>query len=172
MCAASGASITLRRRSGAPGRKGWARSPLGRSFTGAVLCTILASSRAPVRSLLLDQRRIAGVGNIYAVEALWFARIHPATPARQIDSAAAIRLHRALRQVLRRAVAAGGTTLRNYRMPDGNEGRFRRALHAYGRAGRRCTRCPDLIERIVFGGRSAFLCPRCQSNPAATGATP
>ena len=144
--------------------------PLERSFTGAVLRRILARSRSPVRSLLLDQRRVAGIGNIYAVEALWSARIHPATPSNRVDAAGAARLHRALRQVLRRAVAAGGTTLRNYRTPDGSEGRFRRALHAYGRADRPCPRCRTLIERIVFGGRSAFLCPRCQSDPAPPGA--
>ncbi len=154
--------------------RAWSRrlgpEPLGRSFTGAVLRGILAHSRSPVRSLLLDQRRVAGVGNIYAIEALWFARIHPATPSNRIGAAAVARLHRSLRQVLRRAVAAGGTTLRNYRTPDGNEGRFRRALHAYGREGRPCPRCRTPIERVVFGGRSAFLCPRCQSAPASPGA--
>ena len=155
----------------------WSRrlgpEPLARSFTGARLHRILSRSRSPVRSLLLDQRKIAGVGNIYAVEACWFAGIHPRTPANTIDSAAAARLHRSLRRVLRQAVRAGGTTLRNYRAPDGNEGRFRRALHAYGREGQPCFRCRRGIERIVFGGRSAFVCPRCQlesgAEPAARG---
>ena len=144
----------------------WSRrlgpEPLARAFTGARLHRILSRSRAPVRSLLLDQRKIAGVGNIYAVEACWFAGIHPRTPAHSIGAAAAARLHRSLRRVLLRAVRAGGTTLRNYRAPDGNEGRFRRALHAYGREGRPCFRCRRDIERIVFGGRSAFVCLRCQ----------
>ena len=153
---------------------GWSRrlgpEPLARSFTGARLRGILARSRSPVRSLLLDQRRIAGVGNIYAVEALWFARIHPRTPANAIGDRAGARLHRSLRRVLRRAVEAGGTTLRNYRAPDGNEGRFRRALHAYGREGLPCFRCRAPIGRIVFGGRSAFVCPRCQPEPREQGA--
>ena len=144
----------------------WSRhlgpEPLARGFTTARLSQILARSRSPVRSLLLDQRRIAGVGNIYAVEALWCARIHPQTPAHAIGTAAAARLHRALRRVLRSAIRAGGTTLRNYRDANGNEGRFGRALHAYGREGEPCTRCGTPIERIVFGGRSAFACPRCQ----------
>ncbi len=152
----------------------WSRrlgpEPLSRSFTGARLRAILARSRSPVRSLLLDQRRIAGVGNIYAVEALWFAGIHPRTPANSVDAGGGARLHRSLRKVLRRAVEAGGTTLRNYRAPDGNEGRFRRALHAYGREGLPCFRCRAEIVRIVFGGRSAHVCPRCQPEPRDPGA--
>lgn len=144
----------------------WSRrlgpEPLARTFTAARLHGILALSRSPVRSLLLDQRKIAGVGNIYAVEALWFARIHPITPARDIGAAAAARLHRALRRVLRSAIRAGGTTLRNYRDSSGNEGRFGRVLRAYGREGEPCARCRTPIERVVFGGRSAFCCPGCQ----------
>lgn len=149
---------------------GWSRrlgpEPLGRGFTAKRLRRILARSRSPVRSLLLDQRRVAGVGNIYAVEALWFARIHPRTPANTVGEAAATRLHRALRRVLRNAIRAGGTTLRDYRDADGNEGRFGRSLHAYGREGEPCARCRAPIERIVFGGRSAFACPRCQEASA------
>ncbi len=144
----------------------WSRrlgpEPLARSFTAERLRRILERSGSPVRSLLLDQRRVAGVGNIYAVEALWFARIHPRTPANAIGAAAAARLHRQLRRVLRNAIRAGGTTLRNYRDANGDEGRFGRALHAYGREGEPCTRCDAPIERIVFGGRSAFVCPGCQ----------
>ena len=140
----------------------WGPEPLARSFTAARLHRILARSRSPVRSLLLDQRKIAGVGNIYAVEALWFARIHPRTPASDITATPATRLHRALRRVLRNAIRAGGTTLRNYRDANGNEGRFGRVLRAYGRQGEPCARCRTPIERIVFGGRSAFCCVRCQ----------
>ena len=148
----------------------WSRrlgpEPLARGFTATRLHRILARSKSPIRSLLLDQRRVAGVGNIYAVEALWFARIHPRTPANAIGAAASARLHRALRRVLRSAIRAGGTTLRNYRDANGDEGRFGRALHAYGREGEPCTRCRTHIERIVFGGRSAFVCPRCQDGSA------
>ncbi len=153
----------------AVGATEWARwsrrlgpEPLARTFTAARLHRILARTRSPVRSLLLDQRKIAGVGNIYAVEALWFARVHPRTPANDIGQAPATRLHRALRRVLRNAIRAGGTTLRNYRDANGNEGRFGRALRAYGREAEPCTRCRAPIERVVFGGRSAFCCPRCQ----------
>ncbi len=152
----------------------WSRrlgpEPLARSFTGARLRAILARSKSPIRSLLLDQRKIAGVGNIYAVEALWLAGIHPQTPADAIGTRPAARLHRSLRRVLRSAVEAGGTTLRNYRTPDGDEGRFRRKLHAYGRRGLPCRRCRTPIGRIVFGGRSAYICPRCQREPGSPAA--
>ena len=144
----------------------WSRQlgpePLARSFTAARLHRILARTRSPVRSLLLDQRKIAGVGNIYAVEALWFACVHPRTPANDIGPTPATRLHRALRRVLRNAIRAGGTTLRNYRDANGDEGRFGRVLRAYGREGKPCIRCRTPIQRVVFGGRSAFCCPRCQ----------
>lgn len=147
----------------------WSRrlgpEPLGPSFTARVLGRTLSRSRSPIRSLLLDQRKIAGVGNIYAVEALWFARIHPATPANSVGDRVSARLHRSLRRVLRRAIRAGGTTLRNYRTVEGDVGGFARALHAYGRKGEPCTRCRTPIARLVFGGRSAFLCPRCQAPP-------
>ena len=150
----------------------WSRrlgpEPLARTFTAARLRRILARTRSPIRSLLLDQRKIAGVGNIYAVEALWFARVHPRTPANDIGHAPATRLHRALRRVLRNAIRAGGTTLRNYRDANGDEGRFGRVLRAYGRKGEPCTRCRTPIERVVFGGRSAFCCPRCQEGGGAS----
>ena len=150
----------------APEWRRWSRSlgpePLARSFTASRLHGILARSRSPVRNLLLDQNRIAGVGNIYAVEALWAARIHPRTPADAVDSASAARLHRALRKVLRDAIRARGTTLRDYRAADGAEGGFGPALRAYGRAGDPCARCRAPIRRTVFNGRSAFHCPCCQ----------
>lgn len=141
--------------------------PLSDRFTAARWRRILAASRAPVRSLLLDQRKIAGVGNIYAVESLWRAAVHPQRPANEIGAAAAGRLHRSLRRVLRDAIRANGTTLRDYRTASGAKGEFGAALRAYGAAGRPCPRCGAPIERIVFGGRSAFLCPRCQ--PLASG---
>lgn len=142
--------------------------PLERGFTARALSERLASSRAPVRSWLLDQKRVAGVGNIYANEALYLAGIDPRRPAHGITSDEVRRLHRALRRVLRAAIQAGGTTLRDYRTADGNEGWYGRALGVYGRAGAPCARCGTAIERAVFAGRSAFFCPRCQPlDPAA-----
>jgi len=138
------------------------REPLARGFTGRSLYTMLRRSRAPVRSFLLDQRRIAGVGNIYANEALYLSGIDPRTPAHELDARAAARLHRALRRVLREAIRAGGTTLRDYRTTEGGRGRYGAALRVYGREGRPCPRCRTPIERVVLSNRSAFLCPRCQ----------
>ena len=136
--------------------------PLSRGYTAAAMEKALAASRSPARSWLLDQRRIAGVGNIYACEALFLAGIHPRTPAREaVDRAA--ELHRGVRRVLRQAIRAGGTTIRDYRDATGAEGRYARRLLVYGREGEACVRCGSTVERIVFGGRSAFLCPSCQA---------
>ncbi len=151
---------------GTDGWSAWSRrlgpEPLSPSFSARRLERILAGSRSPVRSLLLDQRKLAGVGNIYAVEALWAARIHPATPSNAIPAAATRRLHRALRRVLRNAIAAKGTTLRDYRTAGGDSGGFAPALMAYGREGQGCPRCRTHVERMVLSGRSAFYCPACQ----------
>jgi formamidopyrimidine-DNA glycosylase len=151
----------------------WSRTlgpePLSRAFTAAILARALARSRSPVRSWLLDQRRVAGVGNIYASEACFRARIHPQTPASAIDAAGARRLHRALRKVLGDAVEAGGTTLRDYRTAQGWEGSYQRRLEVYGRAGEPCPRCGRELRRVVFSNRSAFYCPRCQPEPDPTG---
>lgn len=136
--------------------------PLGRAFTARSLLDGLGRSRSPVRSWLLDQRRVAGVGNIYANEALYHAGVDPRRPARDVRVDEARRLHRALRRVLRNAIEAGGTTLRDYRTADGEEGRYGRTLWVYGRDGEPCGRCGATIERVVFGGRSAFVCPGCQ----------
>ena len=144
----------------------WSRTlgpePLSDEFSSARLTRDLSRSAAPVRSWLLDQRRVAGVGNIYANEALWRARIHPARPARELSSAEARRLHRALKEVLEHAVGARGTTLRDYRTAEGEMGSFSFSLAVYGREGSPCSRCRTPVQRIVFGNRSAFLCPHCQ----------
>ena len=140
--------------------------PLSPSFNRARIRRILATSRSPVRSLLLDQRKIAGVGNIYAVEALWKAKVHPARPANTLNGAEADALHRALRQVLNRAIEARGTTLRDYRTAEGQSGGFGPELLAYGREGSECRRCRDSIIRMRLSGRSAFYCPTCQGPPA------
>lgn len=139
--------------------------PLEAGFTARGLHAALAQSRAPVRSWLLDQRKIAGVGNIYANEALHLAGIHPMRQARAIDPARAAALHRGIRRVLARAIGAGGTTIRDYRTAEGDAGRYARRLLVYGRDGSACERCGSEIRRVVFGGRSAFFCPSCQPEP-------
>ena len=137
--------------------------PLAPSFTTLRLGSLLAGRRAPVKAFLLDQRRLAGVGNIYADEALWRARIHPLRPGGELDADEVSRLHRAVRASLRRGVELQGSTLRDYATPDGSIGGMQREFHVYGRLGEPCDRCGHPIERIVVGGRGTWLCPRCQS---------
>lgn len=136
--------------------------PLDPDFTADDLHRGLAASRSPVRSWLLDQRRIAGVGNIYAAEALFLAGVHPRRPAHSVDPDEAEALHGAIRRVLDAAIRAGGTTIRDYRTTTGDEGGFAPSLYVYGREGEACRRCEGTVERVVFGNRSAFLCPTCQ----------
>jgi formamidopyrimidine-DNA glycosylase len=123
------------------------------------------AARSPIRSWLLDQRRIAGVGNIYANEALHISGVHPLLRACDVGATEAARLLDAIRTVLRAAIEAGGTTIRDYRNADGAEGQYARRLHVYGRDGQPCTTCGSTVERVVLSNRSAFFCPRCQPHP-------
>jgi len=136
--------------------------PLDPAFTPKGMATALANSISPIRSWLLDQRKIAGVGNIYANEALFLAGIDPRTPAREIEGERAKELHGRVREVLRDAIRARGTTLRDYRTAQGWEGEYALQLRVYGRDGEPCPKCGTTIERVVFGGRSAFVCAGCQ----------
>ncbi len=117
--------------------------------------------RAPVKALLLDQRIIAGLGNIYACEALYRAGIHPARAAGWISLGRLERLAAAIPQVLGEAVAAGGSSLRDFVSPDGTLGYFSARFEVYDREGKPCA-CGGTVKRIVQGGRSTFYCPRCQ----------
>jgi formamidopyrimidine-DNA glycosylase len=134
--------------------------PLGDAFTVEGFRAALARSRAPVKALLLDQRAVAGVGNIYADEALWLARIHPA--ARQVGPRRAAALHAAVREVLAAAIEREGTTFRDYRMVDGASGRNAAHLEAYGQAGLPCSRCGTAMTSSVVAGRGTTHCGRCQ----------
>lgn len=136
--------------------------PLSEGFTPRLLADLLRTSRAPIRNWLLDQTRVAGVGNIYAVEALFRARIDPRRPARSLDRNAVRRLHNAIRSVLGSAVDRRGTTFSDYRDVLGEGGGFQNVLKVYGREGEECLRCGATIDRCVLAGRSAFFCPDCQ----------
>lgn len=136
--------------------------PLDPTLTPDLFYRALSTSRSPVRSWLLDQSRLAGVGNIYANEALFRGGIHPARKACDLDPGESEALLVGLRSVLRDAIEAGGTTLRDYRTTTGESGGFAPSLQVYGRAGDPCPACNGPIRRIVFANRSAFLCPRCQ----------
>jgi formamidopyrimidine-DNA glycosylase len=136
--------------------------PLAGSFTASRLAALAAGRTTPVKAFLLDQRRIAGVGNIYADEALWRAQIHPLRPAGELSGDELGRLHRALRAVLRKGIERQGSTLRDYVTPDGDGGAMQHEFHVYGRFGEPCDRCGRPIERIVVGGRGTWFCPHCQ----------
>jgi formamidopyrimidine-DNA glycosylase len=118
-----------------------------------------------VKVALLDQRLIAGLGNIYVDEALHAAGIHPTTPANALTVPQIGRLSRAIKQVLRRAIHHRGSTLRDYMDAEGNAGGFQKLHRVYDRAGHPCTRCKTHIQRIVLGGRSTHFCPMCQRQP-------
>jgi formamidopyrimidine-DNA glycosylase len=138
--------------------------PLGPRFTKEALGELTGRSRAPIKSLLLDQRKIGGIGNIYAAEALWRARIDPRRRANELSSVEVGRLHRAIVEVLGEAIAQLGTTLgssvSDYRPTATGDGSFHRAV--YGREGVPCERCGEPIERIIQAGRSTCFCPKCQ----------
>jgi len=122
----------------------------------------LRGRRGPIKSWLMNQQVLAGLGNIYADEALFLARIHPLTPAGRISAPAAERLRRAVRKVLKQAVERQGTTFRDYIDIDGESGNYAMRLRVYQRTGKPCRRCRALIRRVVIAGRSSHFCPRCQ----------
>ena len=134
--------------------------PLSDDFTVDGLARGLAASSASVKARLLDQRLVAGVGNIYADESLWRAGIHP--DARRVGRARAARLHAALRVVLSAAIAREGTSFRDYQLVNGQSGRYLTELDAYGRAGLPCRRCGATLRATVVAQRGTTYCPRCQ----------
>ncbi len=136
--------------------------PLDDGFTVAELKAIVGSSRAPIKSLIMDQRRIAGVGNIYASEALWRAKIDPRRCGNTITAAEAERLHTAIRAVLQDAIDNMGTTISDYRTASGDTGGFQDRLAVYGREDAHCPDCRETVIRIKQAGRSTYLCPGCQ----------
>jgi formamidopyrimidine-DNA glycosylase len=135
--------------------------PLGTGFTGAYLAKAFEDRIAPVKALLLDQRIVAGLGNIYVCEALFIAGIAPHRPAGQVAKARLVKLVEAIREVLAAAIEAGGSTLRDYARPDGELGYFARQWRVYGREGELCA-CGGKVERRMDSGRSTFWCRRCQ----------
>ncbi len=142
--------------------------PLSEGFTADLLGEMLAVRRGRLKPLLLNQRFLAGLGNIYTDQALWEAGIHPLRRANTLSAEEVARLHRAIQDVLRRAIERSGTTLNDggYVRADGQPGRFASLLTVYGRAGEPCPRCSTPIVRIRVGGRGTHLCPRCQVNLA------
>lgn len=136
--------------------------PLSIDFDGAALAAAARGRKRPIKDLLLDGRVVAGVGNIYACEALHLAGIHPKRAAGRLSAARLDRLAEQIRQVLGHAIERGGTTLRDFLREDGAPGYFKQELHVYDREHQPCRRCETSIRRIVTGQRSTFYCPGCQ----------
>jgi formamidopyrimidine-DNA glycosylase len=142
--------------------------PLDALFTAARLGEGLAGRRTSLKAALLDQRTLAGIGNIYADEALWRARLNPLRPAASLDRAELRRLHRAIRAALEQGLARQGSTLRDYRLPDGSGGSMQDEFRVYGRGGEPCDRCGTPISRTHVAGRTTWFCPTCQPAQAAS----
>jgi formamidopyrimidine-DNA glycosylase len=141
--------------------------PLEPGFTAASLSASLAGKRTPIKAALLDQKVVAGLGNIYVCEALFRAGLSPLRSAYTVPGTRAARLVPAIQDTLREAIAAGGSSLRDYVQPDGELGYFQHAWKVYGREGEACERCPGKpacagVRRITQSGRSTFYCPRTQ----------
>jgi formamidopyrimidine-DNA glycosylase len=142
--------------------------PLGNALSGAVIADLFRGRKAPLKAALMDQRLIAGLGNIYVCEALWRARLSPERPAGSLatktgrPTAKASRLAEAIRAVLDDAIEAGGSSLRDHIRTDGELGDFQHRFAVYDREGEPCLRGRGIIRRTVQAGRSTFFCPVCQ----------
>jgi formamidopyrimidine-DNA glycosylase len=137
--------------------------PLDPGFTAARLATALRGSRAAIKKAIMDQKRLAGVGNIYASEACWIARVDPSRPAHRLGPEDVARLRDAIVEVLGRAVTNRGTTVRDYRTGTGEPGEFQELLAVYGRAGEPCRRCGTRIAMThALDARATYFCHRCQ----------
>jgi formamidopyrimidine-DNA glycosylase len=136
--------------------------PLSRDFTPERFIGMLSGRTTPIKVFLLDQRRIAGIGNIYACEALWEAGIRPGKPAKSLTKPAIRRLHHALVDVLNRAIGMRGSSIDDYVDAEGLKGGFQNVLSVYGKAGRECPRCNGEIVRTVLAQRGTWWCKKCQ----------
>ncbi len=136
--------------------------PLGGDFTGVYLHRAIRARKTALKVVLMDNKVVVGVGNIYANETCFRARLNPARPANQLTQAECDLLATCVKEVLHEAIAMGGTTLRDYVDSNGEPGYFRLQLAVYGRDGASCLTCGTTIQRITQGGRSTFWCPVCQ----------
>lgn len=141
--------------------------PLADTYKTKHLAEKLETRRAPIKAAILDQRTVAGVGNIYADEALWRAQVHPLTPANELRADEVKAVHKGIRASLQAGVRRQGSTLRDYQLPDGSSGTAQDRFKAYGRAGLPCERCGTPIDKIRVAGRGTWYCPTCQVYPGA-----
>ena len=150
-------------KAGAPSKRLERLGPDALAVRGSALLAAVRSRRAPIKSLLLDQSLLAGVGNIYADEALFLAGVRPTRPGRRVTRAECDRIARAIRRVLRRSITTGGSSISDYVQPDGSSGAYQDERRVYGREGEPCPDCGTKIRRRVLGQRSSHYCPTCQT---------
>jgi formamidopyrimidine-DNA glycosylase len=141
---------------------GMGPEPFGEEFTVEYLRSALEGRTAPLKSFLMDQRRLAGVGNIYADEALFRARLHPLRTAGSVGPREALRLHAAILETLQAGIDNAGSSIDTFVDPAGQRGAFQEMLNVYQRAGEPCRVCGTAVRRVVVGGRGTHFCPRCQ----------
>jgi formamidopyrimidine-DNA glycosylase len=141
--------------------------PLGEDFTADHLYRLTRNRKAPIKALLLDQRRVAGVGNIYANEALFRAAIHPLREAGKLNRRQIEALHEGVVASLRAGIDAGGASIDDFRHPDGVSGAFQNEFLVHGRAGEPCAVCGGMLVKFVAAGRGTYACERCQPRPRA-----
>lgn len=146
-----------------------APEPFSEAFTVEFLRERLGRCRRALKTALLDQTIVAGMGNIYADESLFLSGLHPALPAHTLTLEQIARLHQVIRQVLQEGIAAGGTTIRTFVTPEGVNGHYGGQAWVYGRKGEVCRICGTTIERLRLGGRSSHYCPQCQPLSSAIG---
>jgi formamidopyrimidine-DNA glycosylase len=148
------------------------KEPLDAAYKAKHLAEKLATRRAPIKAAILDQRTVAGVGNIYADEALWRAQVHPLTPANELTADEVKAVHKGIRASLQAGVRRQGSTLRDYQLPDGSSGSAQDRFKVYGRGGLPCERCGTPIDKIRVAGRGTWYCPNCQAyRDAGAGST-
>jgi formamidopyrimidine-DNA glycosylase len=138
--------------------------PLSAEFTAEYLYKTANQRKVAIKSFLLNQKYIGGIGNIYADEALFLARIHPLRPANSLTQAECSRLWESVNKVIAAGIADGGTTFRDYQNGEGGKGSHQEHLYVYGRKGEQCRNCGAVIERITVGGRGTHFCPKCQED--------
>jgi formamidopyrimidine-DNA glycosylase len=143
--------------------------PLGDGFTADHLYALARASRAPIKAFLLDQKRVAGVGNIYADEALFRARVHPLRPANRLTRAQCVAIRNAVVESLEAGIAAKGATIDDFRDPDGVSGTFQDRFLIHLREGQPCLRCGRPVRKLRAAGRGTYVCERCQPRPRRVG---
>ncbi len=136
--------------------------PLDKDFTFEKFKKVLENRRAKIKSALMNQKIIAGIGNIYSDEALWRSKIHPLKRATDLTEEELLSLYKATKEVLKKGIELGGESISDYRNLKGEKGEFDRERKAYRRKGEKCFRCREKIKRVRVGGRSAHFCPKCQ----------